>query len=165
MRLVGRMLLATALAVTTLPAMAFPALAVPPTVETFVEQGEDEVIAECDGFVLTEDFLETGTTRTFFNRQGDPVRALITVKFVGVITNSASGNTYRDPGYFSIIQDLRTGTETTVGLYFNIVVPGVGPVVADRGRIVFDANGDVVFQAGPHQILGGDDVDFCELLP
>lgn len=69
------------------------------------------------------------------------------------------------PGYFSIVQDLRAGTETIVGLYFNIVVPGVGPVVQDVGRIVFDGGGEVVFQAGPHQILVGEEIDFCELLP
>lgn len=165
MRLAGKTILTSALIAATLLGAAVPATAAPPSVEPFSEQGEDEVVAECDGFVLTEDFVETGTTRTFFDRAGNPVRALINAKFVGVITNSASGNTYRDPGYFSIIQDLQAGTETTLGLYFNIVVPGVGPVVEDVGRIVIDANGDVVFQAGPHQILAGEDVDFCELLP
>src|SRR4030095_14575890 len=65
------------------------------------------------------------------------------VNFVGVITNSLSGNTYPDPGHFQRVIDLTTGEETVVGLVFLTPVPGLGPVLHDTGKVVFDENGDV----------------------
>jgi hypothetical protein len=137
--------------------------ATPPSVFEFRDEGSD-VLAECEGFVLTETFTLDGRATTFFNKQGDPVRITIHADFVGVITNSASGNTFRDSSHQQITQDLITGEETTVGLIFNIVVPGLGPVAHDTGKIVVDANRDVTFVAGPHTVSLGTAEDPCTLL-
>jgi hypothetical protein len=41
---------------------------------------------------------------------------------------------------------------------------GVGIVIQDTGRISFDADDNIIFQAGPHQVLGGTTPDFCSVL-
>jgi hypothetical protein len=122
------------------------------------------ILAKCKGFRLTEMFTLDIRTTTFFNQQGDAVRTTLHVNFVGVITNSASGNTYRDSADHTVTRDLTTGEETTVGLIFNVVVPGVGPVAHDTGKIVVDANDDVTFVGGPHTVSLGTAQDPCTVL-
>jgi hypothetical protein len=45
--------------------------------------------------------------------------------------------------------DLIEGTDTEVGLLFRVFLPGGGTVIADVGRLVFDAEGNLTFEAGP----------------
>ena len=58
----------------------------------------------------------------------------------------------RDPGYFNVKIDLTDGTETQIGLIFNIVVPGHGSVAQDTGLISLEPDGDVVIK-GPHEVF------------
>jgi hypothetical protein len=37
-----------------------------------------------------------------------------------------------------------------------VFLSGGGTVIADVGRLVFDAEGDIIFKAGPHPALPGD---------
>jgi hypothetical protein len=55
------------------------------------------------------------------------------------------------------------GSVTYHGKYVSIVAPGVGIVIQDTGTISFDVDGSIIFQAGPHQVLGGT-ADFCSVL-
>ena len=158
-----RLLVLTALALSSILLMAKPAGATPPSVETFHEEGEF-LFADCGTFQLTETFTVDVRVTTFFNAQGDAVRATEHVNFVGVITNSLSGNTYPDPGHHQRVIDLTTGEETVVGLVFLTPVPGLGPVLHDTGKVIFDANGDVTFVAGPHNVLLGTNPDPCTVL-
>jgi hypothetical protein len=48
-----------------------------------------------------------------------------------------------------IFIDLVEGTETDVGLVFRVFLPGGGTAIADVGRLVFDAEGNAIFEAGP----------------
>ena len=57
--------------------------------------------------------------------------------------------------------DLEEGTESDVGLRFRVIFPGLGVVLLDAGRVVFDADGNVAFEAGPHQIVNEDFAAFC----
>ena len=43
-----------------------------------------------------------------------------------------------------------------IGEAFAITVPGQGVAVLGAGKLVFDAEGNVIFEAGPHQVLHGD---------
>jgi hypothetical protein len=92
-----RLLVLTALALSSILLIAPPAGATPPAVQTFHDEGED-LFADCGTFLLTETFTEDVRVTTFFNEQGDAVSAAIHVNVVGVITNSLSGNTYADRG-------------------------------------------------------------------
>jgi hypothetical protein len=137
--------------------------ATPPRVEKVHDEGSF-VLAECEGFILSETFTLDARVTTFFNQQGDPVRITIHADFVGVITNSASGNTFRDKSHQQVIQNLITGEQATVGLTFHIVVPGLGPVAHDTGKMVVDGNGNVTFVGGPHTVSLGTAKDPCTVL-
>ena len=158
-----RLLVLTVLALSSILLIAQPAGATPPSVETFHDEGEF-LFADCGTFQLTETFTVDVRVTTFFNAQGDAVRATEHVNFVGVITNSLSGNTYPDSGHFQTVTDLTTGEFTVVGLVFLTPVPGLGPVLHGTGKLIFDANGNVTFIAGPHNVLLGTNPDPCTVL-
>jgi hypothetical protein len=49
-----------------------------------------------------------------------------------------------------------------MGLRFRAVFPGVGAVLLDAGRVVFDlATGEVLFEGGPHQVVHEDFEAYC----
>jgi hypothetical protein len=50
------------------------------------------------------------------------------------------------------------------GVAFRLVVPGAGAVFLDVGRTVLDRQGNVYFEAGPHQFLDGDFAGLCAAL-
>jgi hypothetical protein len=159
-----RLLVLAALAlISSILLLAQPASASPPTVETFHDEGEFE-FADCGTFQLNETFTVDVRVITFYNAEGDPVRVAEHVNFVGVITNSASGNTYPDPGHHQFVTDLTTGETTVVGVVFNTPVPGLGPVLHDAGKIVIDENGEATFVGGPHTVFFGTNPDPCTVL-
>jgi hypothetical protein len=158
----GRLLALLAF-VSILALVASPASARAPQREVFRFSGS-VVVADCGGGVtLTETFTDVNTFITFFDASGNPVRVEFHDNFDGVITNSASGNTYRDPGHVTIVFDVVDGSVTFRGEFFAIVAPGVGIVVQDTGTLTFDADGNIIFQAGPHQMLTGT-ADLCSVL-
>jgi len=158
-----RLLVLTVLALSSILLIAQPAGATPPSVDTFHEEGEF-LFADCGTFQLTETFTLDLRITTFFNAQGDAVSETTDVNFVGVITNSLSGNTYNDSAHFQVVTDLTTGETTVVGLARLTTVPGLGPVLHDTGKVIFDANGDVTFVAGPHNVLFETAPDPCTVL-
>ena len=158
----GRLLALLAF-VSILALVASPASARAPQREVFRFSGS-VVVADCGGGVtLTETFTDVNTFITFFDASGNPVRVEFHDNFDGVITNSASGNTYRDPGHVTIVFDVVDGSVTFRGEFFAIVAPGVGIVVQDTGTLTFDADGNIIFQAGPHQMSSGT-ADLCSVL-
>ena len=77
---------------------------------------------------------------------------------------SANGITLREIERGQIVIDLVEGTETDIGLVFRVFLPGGGTVIADVGRLVFDAEGNLIFEAGPHPALHGDFAALCAAL-
>jgi len=149
-------LAAVAVALLTLPVAVSAA---PPVVETFHNEGSSAFAGPCpNGVTLVGTFTEDVRVTTFFDKAGTPVRAQITVNFVGVVTNPETGESVENPSHQTIIVDLVEGTVTQVGLTFKATIPGEGVVFHDVGRVVFDAAGNVIFEAGPHDVLadGGE---------
>ena len=139
------------------------AFAAQPFVETFHNEGSF-IAADCGSFLALEDFVEDIRVTTFFDNAGNPIRAQVHVNFNGVITNSVTGRTVSDPGHFTITIDLQEGTSTYAGLVFAITVPGEGIAVLDAGKVVFDAEGNVIFVGGPHQFLEEGPALICAAL-
>jgi hypothetical protein len=54
--------------------------------------------------------------------------------------------------------------QTQNGLIVNFHAPGYGTLLIDTGTIRFDANGDIIHVAGPHQFLNGDTTAICAAL-
>ena len=85
------------------------------------------------------------------------------MNFLGIITNSASGNSYRDPEHDYRVID-SSGNIAQHGLVFNVIVPGQGSVIQDTGTIEFDPDGNITFVAGPHMVADGTAPDLCDVL-
>jgi hypothetical protein len=143
--------LAVAFALLTLPAAVSAA---PPVVETFHDEGSFSFAGPCpNGVTLVGTFTEDVRVTTFFDQAGTPVRLQIKVNVAGVVTNPETGESVENPAHTTVFVDLVEGTEAQVGLVFNATVPGVGVVFHDVGRVVYDAAGNLMFEAGPHDVL------------
>jgi hypothetical protein len=155
---------AFALSVGFLFAAAGPASAAPPEIgtfplsETFVDEGAS---AAC-GFPVTATITGTGRFQVFFDQSGNPVHVQVKENTSG--TFSANGLSVSQTSHTLSIINLVTGTETDIGIIIHVSLPGGGTLYLDRGRLVVDANGNVVFEAGPHPSLHGDFPGLCAAL-
>jgi len=50
------------------------------------------------------------------------------------------------------------------GIIFNFVAPGLGTILQMTGRLVFDSNGELVFEAGQFDFINGNTAAFCSYL-
>ena len=149
------------LATTTGP--AFAGSVKQPVIGTF--QGNDTnvdpgVSATC-GFTVTETDTTKGHYEVFFDNTGTPVRAQVEENFTGVFT--ANGLAVNIAGASLGIFNVNGG-ETNAGINIRVSLPGGGILYIDRGRLVFDSNGNLVFEAGFHPSLHGDIPGLCAAL-
>ena len=154
-----------ALVVIVLPlAFVAAAIAAPPTNEvTVVVDAVTDDAEICADFGLTIRFVENGSfkIRTFYDREGNVVKTILSnssVRFTS--TASANGKTLSTNYPLVFITD-EEDADIRVGLRNAYHVPGAGVVLLDAGRLIFDATGDVVFEAGEHQLLNGSVDAFC----
>jgi hypothetical protein len=91
--------------------------------------------------------------QVLYDAAGNPIRAQVHGNIEGTVT--ANGITLREIEHGQTFYDLTDGSQTLVGLIFR---------VADVGRLVFDAEGNVTFEAGPHPALHGDFAALCAAL-
>ena len=102
----------------------------------------------------------------YFNSAGDPIRVVIHWEHHSNDTNSVTGLTLHEHGHFTETIDLLSGTDTITGNEEVANRPGTGVVVQDVGRVVYDADGNLVFFAGGRnhsEVLLGDQV-LCDAL-
>jgi len=142
-----------------------PASAREPTIETFHDAGTFTLGTCPSGATLVETYTEDLRIITFYDQAGTPIRVQVHLDYEGVVTNPTTGRSVKDPGHATRFFDLTTGAHGPVGLYYSTVVPGVGVVFHDVGRLVRDPDNNVIFEAGPHDVLHGGDVAlFCAAL-
>lgn len=115
---------------------AIPASAKPPAREVFRNEGWFTLPdIPCDGFMHTEEMdSESVQVTTFFNKAGDPIKESNKANFFGTITNSLSGNTYRDHATFTETCDLVDGTTAVSGQSYHYIVKWKGQVFAEVGH-------------------------------
>lgn len=116
----------------------------------------------CD-FAFEERVTGRITITTFFDQDGNPARLHVTVSGRGEASNPESGQTLRFVQANLFDTDLSTGERTTAGLRFLAYIPGGGVVLLDAGRLVV-SDGQITFEAGPHQLITGDTDAFCSYL-
>jgi hypothetical protein len=120
------------------------------------------------GFPISLDFTGQGTFEIFFDDLGNATRIHVIEHSSGTL--SANGIDLRFISTDNKMYDLESQTLAEVGLVFRYSGPGVGAVLMDRGRLVWniDANGEMVgdpiFEAGPHPELHGDFGGLCAAL-
>lgn len=148
-----------------------PARATPPEMFRFpVETHEAMLEPESSvcGFPVRLD--ESGEIRVHvhLDAQGNPIRVDVWGHSTGVL--SANGIELRTFSNDHKFFDLRTQTMTELGVVSRISAPGLGVLLMDRGRLIWniDANDETVgapiFEAGPHPVLHGDTRGFCAAL-
>lgn len=107
----------------------------------------------CEGFEILSTGELTVRVTTYFDIQGNPIREHVRASRDQTLTNSVSGKTLHLRGSVLVVVDLTTGWETWLGQVIMSNEQGVGSVIQDTGKIVFDADGDVDFMAGPHDAI------------
>jgi hypothetical protein len=140
------------------------ALATPPDTiripheDTFIDEGAS---AAC-GFPVLADISGVQTIQFLYDAAGNLIR--LQIHGIDEGTFSANGITLRQIERGQIFIDLIEGTDTEVGLVLRVFLPDGGTVIADVGRLVFDAEGNLIFEAGPHPALHGDFAALCAAL-
>ena len=124
-----------------------------------------ELIAECGEFDVLTDFVVDGQSTIFFDSAGNPDYARIHLRFVDFYYNSETGEGFTEHEHSNTLLDLPSGEEvTSSGVSYRVTVPGEGVVLLEAGRVEFNEAGEVVFVAGPHQVLSQDTDKLCEAL-
>ena len=141
---------------------AAAALAVPPTneVTTVVNAVTvDEDICADFGFDVT--FVENGTfkTRTFYDREGNEVKTILSnfdVRFTSTATANGKTLSTNYPLVFITAMVRTSGLDFATPTTFH----GEG-LCFDAGHLILDGAGNVVFEAGQHDLLNGSVDAFC----
>jgi hypothetical protein len=105
---------------------------------------------------------EQGIDVQYYDASGDPTSEALLRTFTGRWTNRATG------AYLVERSRLRTvfpedGGFLEIGLNFHIRLPSGRTVLIDAGKLFFD-DGELVFEAGKHQVEEGDVDAFCAAL-
>ena len=140
-----------AMAVVCLAGLVMTAEGRAPIVDVESFTAVNELVANCGDFQIL--LNGSGTTRTtvYFDRDDNPVRLTFQGRASNTLSNSVTGNYLVDaPSVANIFVDLVAQTETNVGAFFTITVPGYGTLLMDTGRIVLDDQGNPTFIAGIH---------------
>lgn len=161
--------------------LALAVLALAPTAAANTTQ--TEVVTSHDTFEFGEateacgfpvDIRVDGSFKVtdYFDNSGTPLKDIITTfggPFTVTAINPANGKstTTRSQSFVSITHfnpDGSVASASNSGPIYNFVVPGLGTILQSTGRLVFDSNFDIVFQAGPQDIENGNTAAFCNYL-
>ncbi len=144
---------------------ASSAAAAPPEIEGPFHIEDTVEFADCGEFQILDRYVLDYTFTTFFDKDGNPVRAVEQVSGTDTFINSVTGKEIRAPFRHSVNIDLTTGFGSLTGVVYRAAVPGSGVVFIDAGRIVSNQDfSEVTFRAGPHQFLEGDLAGLCAAL-
>jgi hypothetical protein len=162
-----RMIILATLAATMalMLALAGPASANITRIGPFEETGA--LVADCGDFEVLADLVVDGQIDYFdTDRDGIPDFFTLRVRLVSFFYNSATGKGFTAYEHGNFTFDLSNDALVIeTGVTFRVTVPGEGVVLLDAGRVEYDEEtGDVVFVAGPHQLLEGDTAKLCAAL-
>ena len=129
--------------------------------DTFVD-------SETCGFDITVHASGSFKSSDYYDNSGVIYKTIITVGAGGPFTirETAKGTTLtmQNQSYQVMITynaDGSINTFTLDGPVMRFTVPGGGVVLLDAGKVTFDGEGNIVFEAGPHQQFHGDVAGFC----
>lgn len=153
----------TLAALATISAPAFAQSVKQPVTGSFqyTDTNVDPGVSATCGFTVTETDNTKGHYEVFFDSTGTPVRTQVEENYTGVFF--ANGLTVNTAGAGIGIFYLNGG-ETNAGIDIRVSLPGGGTLYLDRGRLLFDGNGNLVSEAGPHPSLSGDIPGLCAAL-
>jgi len=136
------------------------AAAMPP--ERFTVEFDDQFIdTESCGFPFDVRFVGSIDVTLFFDNDGNLIRVQGVGSDLGTATNPANGKTATGVDHWLEVERVESGEFAILGLFLHLNFPGAGIVLIDAGNITFDAEGNVIHLAGPHQVI--DEGDFSAL--
>ena len=156
-----------------LAAMAGSAVASKPVVVEETSTGEDVVVEDCSkfgfgNFQVLDRFVLNSIAKEFYDDNGDLIRVVEQINGTDTFVNSVTGKQFTSKFQNTEHIDATAQTIAVTGVIGRLTVPGSGAVLLDVGRIVIDVTlpePEVTFQAGPHQLVNGDDLpELCEAL-
>lgn len=122
-----------------------------PHVQDWTFQEVNTPAAPCGDFIVIANGEGSVRLTTFFDRDGNPDHLIFQGRYNGTLTNSVTGASISDsPSVANIFVDLVANTQTNIGAFYNVTIPGHGAVLFEAGRIVFAGQGEPVFIAGQH---------------
>ena len=121
---------------------------------------------DCGSFTGLSSGGFSGHETIFFDQVGNPLRIQGHLRYRATITNTATGKTLTDNAAYNYKVDLVTGVVEVNGFVYNVKDRETGFRIKDIGRIVFDAAGNVTFEAGRHDADGFGDATplYCTAL-
>ena len=138
-----------------------PASAARPTTTTHVLQGT-QLLADCGGFQVFDDYDETIVRTDFYDKDGNVVEIHMAISGTDTYRQSVTGQSITMGTHFMVHYDPETMLNSSAGMQYHLMIPGLGHVLLDAGRTVYDVKaGAFVFLAGPHQVATGDTADLC----
>ena len=137
----------------------------PPITQTFPIIVDNEAVGNCGSFHIIANGEGTVRETIYFHDDGSPFRLNVHATYRGTLTNSVTGFSIADdPSVVQIFVDFDRFTETRVGQFFNINVPGEGTVALEVGRFVIDPSGEIVFLKGQFEVSERGTAILCAAL-
>jgi hypothetical protein len=127
----------------------------------FPDQGVN-VIADCGSFQVLDSYDGYTSLRRWVNEDGSTSMAIFRHWGTDTLTNSVTGKAYSNNYDYNTI--VHPPLASYVGSIYQITIPGAGATLLETGRIVLDRDGNVYFEAGPHQFYDGDSAALCAAL-
>src|SRR5262245_60233794 len=155
------------LAIVALP-LVFAATAAATTVTHSIEQidagGLSLPLSNACGFPINRHAVGRVDFTDFLDDNGLIFKEIDHTKLTVTFTNPATGktaSTHRPVNHTTVGYDLFGPNEVVTsfaqtGSEFNITIPGLGLTIQVDGRIVRDGEGNIVFAAGPHDLIDGN---------
>jgi hypothetical protein len=140
------------------------AAAAPPTSSTFPQQGT-QLLADCGSFQVFDDYVVTVGQTIFYNNDGNPVEVHLAISGTDTYRQSVTGQSITMGSHFMVHIDEQARLGSSGGLQYHLMIPGLGHVLLDAGRTVYDSTGALVFSAGSHQVATGDTAGLCAAFP
>jgi hypothetical protein len=124
-----------------------------------------QLLANCNGFQVFDDYDATIDVTNFFDNDGNFVEQHLSIHGTDTYRQSVTGQSITMGTNFMVHIDKQDMLASSGGLQYHLMIPGLGHVLLDAGRTVFDSTGALVFSAGPHQVATGDTAGLCAAFP
>ena len=165
------LILSVSVSLVAVPAMAFTcriSQAAPegrPPITHTSQFTVDDAVGNCGGFHILARGNGTLRETLYFDDDGSPARLHVQARYGGTLTNSVTGKTVTDAtDVIHVFVDLQRQTETYVGVFFNINVPGDGVVALEVGRYVVASGTSITFYKGQFEVSEGGLQVLCSAL-
>lgn len=156
-RMAGVLSLVMALLLATIS----PAAAAQPT-KTVIPLIGTQVLADCGNFQVLDDYYVMIEQTNFYDNSGKMTAIHQMINGTDTYRQSVTGQAITMGSHFMVRVDMETMMNSSAGMQYHLMLPGLGHVLLDAGRTVYDLNaGAFVFLAGTHQVATGDTAGLC----